>query len=133
MAGVVGFGAGPIFAEAADPSSPEDIAAAKATNEVSGIALAVDPLVFGDFSDSVKVARNISLTDEEKQLVKGAVVQESSELCLPLKFQSVHSMGVCIHYVYPFIMCMHLVWCTVNRTCRLSGHKHIRRCERERV
>lgn len=74
---MVGFGTGPIFARAADPSSPEDIAAANVKNEVSGIALSVDPLVFGDFSDLAKEARNISLTDEEKQLLTGTFVRDT--------------------------------------------------------
>ncbi|KAJ1526396.1 hypothetical protein ONE63_009534 [Megalurothrips usitatus] len=71
--GMVGFGAGPQFARAANASSPEDLAGAEKSNKVSGIALTVDALVFGDFPEEAKKARNISFTDEEKKLIKGRV------------------------------------------------------------
>ncbi|KAJ1519787.1 hypothetical protein ONE63_005040 [Megalurothrips usitatus] len=76
--GMVGFGAGPEFSRAANLSSSEDIAAADTRNKVSGIALTVDPLVFGDFPKEAKLARNISFTDEEKELIKGTVPKAGS-------------------------------------------------------
>ncbi|XP_034249890.1 lactase-phlorizin hydrolase-like [Thrips palmi] len=71
--GMIGFGAGPIFARAKDPYSSDDVEAAMKMNELSGIGLTVDPFVFGDFSERVKASRGIAFTDEEKELVKGRV------------------------------------------------------------
>lgn len=71
--GMVGFGAGPQFFRAANLSSAEDIALAQLTNEAKGIGLTVDAVVFGDFPEAAKKDRNISFTDEEKQLIKGRV------------------------------------------------------------
>lgn len=78
MTGWVGFGTGPRFYRAANLTSLEDIALAEQKNEVDGIALSVDPLVFGDFPKSVKVSRNLSFTEEEKQLIRGTFLIPSN-------------------------------------------------------
>lgn len=67
--GLVGFGAGPQFTRPASESEADSALAEKA-NTASGIGLTIDPLVFGDYPDSVKDAQE-AFTDEEKALIKG--------------------------------------------------------------